>query len=162
MKPVISRRGRRREGGQALAEFALIAPLFAILIFGFIDVARLYNSWVTIQHASREAARYGVTGRTDCASGPQTRLDCIEFTARSQTHGLTDEVNDVDVSVRSWNYPAYADPPTEGDPGGQCDALEVVVEYGFTPATPLTERIFGAVPMTARQRLVNEPFGPCS
>jgi hypothetical protein len=156
------RRSRRHEGGQALAEFALVAPLFLLLIFGFIDMARMYQSWVTIQHASREAARYGVTGRTDCSSGPQTRIDCIEKVARDQTEGLANPVGDVTVGVRSWDYPAYADPPTDGDPGGQCDALEVYIDYDFTPATPLIGNILGPVHMTARERLVNEPFGPCS
>jgi hypothetical protein len=141
---------------------SLIAPVFILLIFGFIDITRVYQSWVTIQHAAREGARYGVTGRTDCAAGPQTRADCIEHTVRKFTGGLTDPANDLTVGVRSWEYPAYADPATEDNPGGQCDALEVRVEYDFSPATPMMGNIFGPVHMVARQRLVNEPFGPCS
>lgn len=161
MTPTRSR-PRKTESGQTLAEMSLIAPIFILLIFGFIDVTRVYQSWVTIQHAAREGARYGVTGRTDCASGPQTRSDCIEQTVRKFTNGLTDPENDLTVGVRSWEYPAYADPATDDSPGGQCDALEVRVEYDFSPATPMMANIFGPVQMVARQRLVNEPFGPCS
>jgi hypothetical protein len=155
-------RRRRRERGQTLAEFAMIAPLFVILLFGFIDTARLYQSWVTIQHAAREGARYGVTGREDCAAASPDRLTCIEYITRDQVEGLTDPANDMDVYVRSWGYPAYADPPVDGDPGDQCDALEVRVEYDFTVSTPLMGSIFGPVRMVARERLLNEPFGPCN
>lgn len=156
------RKLRRSEKGQTLAEFGLIAPVFFLLIFGFIDVSRAYQSWVTIQHAAREGARYGVTGRTDCKAGPQTRVDCIEYTSRAFTKSLTDPTHDLSVSVRSWDYPAYANPPVNGNPGQQCDALEVQLEYDFTSSTPFITDIFGAIHMTARQRLVNEPFGPCS
>ncbi len=158
-----TRRRRKREGGQALAEFALIAPIFLLLVFGLIDTARLYQSWVTIQHAAREGARYGVTGRTDCDTlGVQTRPNCIEYTARSSTQALANADDDLTISTRAWEYPAYADPPTANTPGGQCDALEVRIDYDFTPATPLIGNLFGDVQITARERLVNEPFGPCS
>jgi hypothetical protein len=155
------RRRRRRDRGQALAEFALIAPVFFILIFGIIDVARLYHSWVTIQGAAREGARYGVTGRADCEIATSDRLACIEHIAGESASRLTNSVSDLDVTVRHWEYPDYADPPTEGDPGGQCDALEVRVEYDFTPSIPLMDVLLGSVHMKASERLVNEPFGPC-
>jgi hypothetical protein len=156
--------GRRHLGdsGQTLAEFAMVLPILALLIFGLVDTARLYQSWVTMQHAAREGARYGVTGRIDCLDPSPDRLSCIEHTVRSQTNGLTNASTDVDVYVKSWEYPAYADPGTEGSAGEQCDALEVRVEYDFTPSIPMIGNIFGPVHMVARERLVNEPFGPCS
>jgi Flp pilus assembly protein TadG len=157
-----NRNSRRRELGQSLAEFALAAPVLFILIFGLIDTARMYNAWVTTQHAAREGARYGVTGRIDCNIASPDRLACIEHTARSQTLGLTNASTDVTVDVRSWEYPAYADPATEGSAGEQCDALEVRVEYDFTTSIPGIEAIFGPVHLVARERLVNEPFGPCA
>jgi len=155
-------RKRRRERGQTLAEFALAAPLFFLLVFGFVDMARLYQSWVTIQHAAREGARYGVTGRTDCNITTPTREACIEETARAQTGGLYNPVGDLEVGFRSWEYPTYADPPTDDSAGDQCDALEVNIGYDFTPATPILAQIIGDVHIEARERLVNEPFGPCA
>jgi hypothetical protein len=153
---------RRGERGQTLAEFALAAPIFFLLVFGVVDMARLYQSWVTIQHAAREGARYGVTGRTDCDVVTPTREACIEHVARIQTGGLHDPENDLTVGFRSWGYPAYADPPVDDSAGDQCDALEVNVGYDFSPATPILGSIIGSVHITARERLVNEPFGPCA
>jgi hypothetical protein len=158
------RRRRRAAGerGQSLAEFALIAPLLFILFFGLMDTARLFQAWVMVQHGAREGARYGVTGRTDCALATPDRPSCIEYMVRQNVKALNNDVTDLDVSMRSWSYPTYADPPVNGSPGEQCDALEVQVDYDFTPATPLTDWIFGSVSITARERLVNEPFGPCN
>jgi hypothetical protein len=67
------------------------------------------------------------------------------------------------VSVRSWAYPNYAEPPTQGSPGNPCDALEVSVHYDFEFKAPIISNVLGAVeiPITGRERMVNEPFGPC-
>ncbi|MEX2225288.1 MAG: TadE family protein [Dehalococcoidia bacterium] len=157
-----SRRRRRRERGQTLAEFALVAPIFFLLVFGFIDMARLYQSWVTIQHAAREGARYGVTGRADCNIASPTREACIEHVARTQTEGLNNPAGDLTVGFRSWDYPAYANPALDDSPGEQCDAIEVNVGYAFSAATPILSQIIGEFHITARERLVNEPFGPCA
>lgn len=147
--------------GQALAEFALLAPLLVILVFGFIDVSRLYQAWVTLQGAAREGARYGITGREDCDIASDDRLVCIQYQAQQRADSLTNSGTALSVTVRSWDYPAYADPAAEGDPGDQCDALEVQVEYDFTASTPLFDTIFGAVHLTGSERLLNEPFGVC-
>lgn len=154
-------RRRSNERGQTLAEFALLVPLLVILIFGFVDVSRIYQSWVTIEGAAREGARYGVTGRSDCDIAADDRLACIEYNTTQRTQALTNDDTDITVTVRSWDYPSYADPAAEGDPGGQCDAIEVQVNYEFTPSTPLAETIFGSITMVGRERLVNEPFGIC-
>ncbi len=150
------------DGGQTLVEFALILPVLTVLIFGIVDVARLYNAWVTMQGAAREAARYGVTGRTDCAVSSTDREACILYLAEELASTLANSDTAVEVSVRSWQYPDYLDPATEGDPGEQCDALEVQVEYDFEASTPLIGNLLGPVHMTTTERLVNEPFGPCS
>lgn len=50
-------RGRR---GQALVEFALVAPLLLLLILGLIDFARAWNVYQVITDAAREGARNAV------------------------------------------------------------------------------------------------------
>jgi Flp pilus assembly protein TadG len=157
-----SKRGMRRERGQALVEFGLIAPVLVILIFGFTDVARVYHAWVTIQGAAREGARYGVTGQDDCNTYTDSRVDCIKYAATQRTNPLTGSPGNVTVKVRSWDYPSYANPATENSAGEACDAIEVQVEYDFVATTPLVGDIFGALHLTGRERLVNEPFGPCN
>lgn len=48
-----------------MVEFALTALVFLFLIVMIIEVARIMQAYVTIQHAAREAARYAVTGEFD-------------------------------------------------------------------------------------------------
>jgi Flp pilus assembly protein TadG len=151
-----------REHGQSIAEFALVAPILFILIFGIIDTARAYNAWVNIQGAAREGARYGVTGRETCDAASPSRLACIEHVAREHSASLTNASSNLDVSIRSWEYPDYAGSATEGSAGEQCDSLEVEVEYEFEPATPIMSALMGGVTMRASERMVNEPFGVCA
>ena len=155
------RTSRRRERGQTLAEFAMVAPILFILVFGIIDIARLYNAWVTVQGAAREGARYGVTGRTDCTAFSDDRAGCIESTALAHADSLANTDTALTVITGSWAYPGYETANASGDPGDQCDVLEVKVEYDYEPSTPVISKLIGGVHLTGRERLMNEPFGQC-
>jgi Flp pilus assembly protein TadG len=52
---------RRRERGQALPEFALIAPIFFLVLFGIIQLGFLFAGQNGMSNAAREAARYAST-----------------------------------------------------------------------------------------------------
>jgi Flp pilus assembly protein TadG len=59
-------RRSRHESGQTMAEFALILPIFFILIFGVLDLGRVVWANSALAHASREAARFAIVqGATD-------------------------------------------------------------------------------------------------
>ena len=161
-KRFLPRLCRRSEHGQSLAEFALIAPIFFLMVFGIVDLSRAFQSYTTIQEAARSGARYAVTGRIDCTGvAIQNRDACIKQTVAVRVQSLSDAAS-ITTAYRSWQYPAYADPATENNPGDQCDAVEVEVHYAYKPMTPIFSKIIGTVPMGARERLVNEPFGTCS
>ena len=46
--------------GQALAEFALVAPLFFLLLFGIIEAGRFVFYTEVLNNATREGARYAI------------------------------------------------------------------------------------------------------
>lgn len=52
---------RRDKGGQALVEFALIAPLLFLILFGIIQLGFMFGGQNGLSNAAREAARYGST-----------------------------------------------------------------------------------------------------
>lgn len=52
-----ARRRHRRQEGAAAVEFALILPLFSLLLLGLIDFGHFFFTMNTIQNAAREAAR---------------------------------------------------------------------------------------------------------
>lgn len=55
--------GRRSHRGQALVEFALGLPMLLFLLLGVLEASRWFHAYLAVQHASREAARYAVTGK---------------------------------------------------------------------------------------------------
>lgn len=74
----MNRRGRtggsRARGsiGQALTEFALVAPLFFLLLFAIIEGGRFILYYETLSNATREGARYAIVhgSNSSCPSGP--------------------------------------------------------------------------------------------
>jgi len=58
-------RRRRRSRGQALVEFAMIAPIFFMLLFGLLEFALIGMSVATYNFAAKDGARVGsLLGRT--------------------------------------------------------------------------------------------------
>jgi Flp pilus assembly protein TadG len=174
------RRGSASERGQTLIEFTIVCMVFFLFLFGILDMARLFESWTNVQHAAREGARFGVTGLDDCTYGTavaNNRPLCIERAAKNATLGmLNGGVNGSGVSVacQSWTYSSsyvnssgsgtcqFTTPGSAGYVGAQCDAEEVKVTYTHSFITPLLQ--FAApsgIQLVGRQRMINEPFGPC-
>jgi TadE-like protein len=56
---------QQRRKGQTMAEFAITLPILLILVFGIIEFGRVFQAWVTLQNAARNAARYASTGSFD-------------------------------------------------------------------------------------------------
>jgi hypothetical protein len=65
------RRRPDRGGGQTLVEFALILPLFMVLLMGIIEFAFMFNATLSINFTSRDAsliaAEAGIQSTADCA-----------------------------------------------------------------------------------------------
>jgi hypothetical protein len=68
---------RERERGQALVEFALILPLFLLLVVGIIQFALALNFWLDMQRIANQGARWAVVNEyPDCPrSGPNAPCD---------------------------------------------------------------------------------------
>lgn len=83
---------RKKESGQGMVEFALILPLLLILILGVFDFGRAFYSYLTFEHAGREAARYASIG----ADGGD--INKIKEKAVDASNGLVSTIDKVDVS----------------------------------------------------------------
>lgn len=53
----------RAQNGQTMAEFALVLPLLALLLFGVIQFGIAFNNYITLTDAVRAGARKGAVGR---------------------------------------------------------------------------------------------------
>jgi Flp pilus assembly protein TadG len=56
---------RNRGRGQALVEFAIIIPIFLLLLFGLLDFGRVVYAQQTIAQDAREGARAGLVAALD-------------------------------------------------------------------------------------------------
>lgn len=50
----------RDDSGQAMVEFALVVPIFLLLLFGIVEFARAWNIYEVLTDAAREGARNAV------------------------------------------------------------------------------------------------------
>ncbi|HEV7665305.1 MAG TPA: TadE/TadG family type IV pilus assembly protein [Chloroflexota bacterium] len=60
-----SPQGVQRSTGQAIIEFALIAPIMLIMLLGMIDLGRAFVYGVTAQEGARQAARLAAVANYD-------------------------------------------------------------------------------------------------
>ncbi len=79
------RRRAKVTRGEGLVEFAVVLPLFFLLMFGIIDMGHLYFVQVTLENAVRQAGRYAVTGQK---MPGLTRVASIEAIAQNAAPGL--------------------------------------------------------------------------
>ena len=86
---------RRRQKGQAMLELALTLPIFMTMLLGVFEVARVFFYNVSVNNASREAARYaassGCPSSTNCAAADMQYFeDCtgIKNRAISKSPGI--------------------------------------------------------------------------
>ena len=85
---MIRRRSVRAEDrgrGQALVEFALVLPIFLLVVFGLFDLGRVVYINNTLSEVARDGARWGsvqgrsydATGRTGIASETASRMTAV-------------------------------------------------------------------------------------
>jgi Flp pilus assembly protein TadG len=58
----------RDDSGAALVEFALILPVFALMLFGALDLGKAYNYWIDETQLAHEGARWAAVNKSP-ASG---------------------------------------------------------------------------------------------
>lgn len=134
-------RGRRTSQGQSLVEFALVLPVFVLLLAGMIDFGLGLYSYMSLQSAAREGARLGVT---DC-----TRDDCATTVSSRVTASSAGLAPTVTVTCTSAAGATIACSSTV--PG---DSVTVTASYTYRMVWPLT---FGtSIPMASSVRMMLE------
>jgi Flp pilus assembly protein TadG len=108
-------------------EFALVVPIFLILVLGIVDFGWALRSWITVTNSAREGARLGAVGAT-CDDIKQRAVDTS-----------ADLLTLSDVSVVNC----------QGDPGTEVE-VTVTYEYSWiTPLVPMVDTFLGgALPST--------------
>jgi Flp pilus assembly protein TadG len=93
---------RRREGGQATVEVALLLPLLATMLLAVVQVGLVVRDQVLVTHAAREAARAAAVDPTEDAAregaNSAARLDPSRLTV--ELSGSTEPGGRLTVTVR--------------------------------------------------------------
>lgn len=116
----VSRGGRR---GQAIVEFAMVLPVFLVLLFALLDFGRVVFAQNTVAQAAREASRF--------AAVADSHFDCGAVTATAIRNAPGLGLNNGDVSC---SYPDGA------LPGGRA---VVTVSTRVELLTPLISQLLG-------------------
>jgi Flp pilus assembly protein TadG len=145
----------RRERAQGLVEFAVIFPIFAILIFAVIDGGLVMGRYNNINNGAKEGARLAAVGGND--------LGAVHDRIEQQTHGLLDG-----ATTGCGGYAAASDAicvewftgPDGEQPGAVGSSVRVRVKYEFEPITPflnLGDWTITACAVQRTERPVNNP-----
>jgi Flp pilus assembly protein TadG len=128
----------RERCGEGLVEFALILPMFLLLMFALIDLGRYYWIRETVENAVRQAGRYAITGQTLTSTN---RVASIQQVAQNAMAGLYDP-NTTIITVNgspvghsgstTTNFAGY---------GGENVTVTISTRLGFF--TPGIARYFG-------------------
>ena len=154
--PFGSPQGRLRQSGSTLVEFAIIAPVFLLLMIGIIELSMAYFANLTMQHAVREGARYAVTGNNDLdpASSNQQRYQAVIKKMKDSSMGIYDKVNPV-ITVNGVSG------TSAGMFGNSGDIVVISVAYDWKFATPMMAAFDkdGKAPYVVAATQRNESFG---
>jgi Flp pilus assembly protein TadG len=139
--------------GQSLVEFALVFPIFLLLLFGLIDIGRFVYTANALNQAAREGARYGsVASWSETCSG--SRDACVREETANRLAGVA--VSQSDVTVKCWRYNLAKPTEPSAVAIAQCrtnDFLSVELETDFKVLTPVIGQFIGATKVTGYARV---------
>lgn len=151
------RRGRG-DRGASLVEFAIIAPLLFLLIFGVFEFGRLIATHTAFNTASREGARFGTTNGDRNGDGLPNFADCAEIRAVARERAVMASLADHDIAIFFDNgegTPVYADcqggEPPATDTVATGDRIRVVITKDFESPVPVLSSFLNKVELEAEQ-----------
>jgi Flp pilus assembly protein TadG len=166
---IVAARGRRsRSRGQSLVEFALVLPVFLLMLFGLIDMGRYVYLNSTLSQAAREAARVAVVeaswmGSPDASCGAvggpvcpanlaALRADMLAGANRMMTPFGSIVSADLYTSC-AVTPPSPVTTQTCANPGIN-STVSVRVVLVFRPITPVIGQMFTSITTQASASMV--------
>ena len=132
------RDGARSRRGQTLVEFALILPIFLLVLVGIFDMGRAVYAYNTISNASRQAVRLGIVDQN---------VTNLQAEAVKASVALGAVPADVDISFLTSDLSGPCDVPAEIG----C-VVEITVHYQYNAATPIIGNLVGTIDMASTTR----------
>lgn len=124
------RRFDHGDRGQGLVEFALIIPIFLLVVLGLFDLGRAVFYSSTLSNSAREAVRLGIVDQ-NTADIRQEAIDSASGVMRLQPGDVTVEYLNPDLTSGTCSTPPYQ---------LGC-VIRVEIRYQFFPATPFVGQL---------------------
>ncbi len=171
---VLERSTARRQRSQAIVEFALVAPLLLLFVFGVVDFGRVIYVYVTLNQAVNEGARAAIVAsaplpsNTSVETAVKHHAVAVSLANPCPNGPITSSVPPANTGylyITEAGWPTAIEPLTpnlDNAPGGQtppvaatatCSAtdpasghvaLQVTIVYNFVPFTPLIQKVTGS------------------
>mgnify|MGYP001819015078 FL=1 len=134
-------RRRERGRGQALVEFAIVLPVFFLVVAGMFDLGLGVYSDLTLVNAAREGARLGVIDPGNTSA--------VESRVRAMSTNLDDSKLSVSVTCEREVSGTFV--PCTGLQWLPGDATRVKVDYQYSVFFPV---LFGTeIPLSSESRM---------
>lgn len=148
---------RRKEGGQALVEFALVLPLLLLLVFGGIEFGRLYHSHLVITSAAREGARTAAVTHDTGQIQEAIERSTASLSASVTSNAGAKTAGPLPTTGQVWYYIEYPEPDSDPANPRQIGApVEIYVKGRVDLVVPLISNIVGTpkpIPAKAVMRI---------
>lgn len=119
------KRGLKGEHGGVAVEFAILVPVFLLLLFGIIDFGHAYYMKQSVSNASREGARYGTRYTTDTSGNhllPNAISPTISSWVTSKYSSLLPSDANLTVTPGGAGY-------TSGTPGDDLSVTAIATKH---------------------------------
>lgn len=174
MSTIMSKRMRiikqvpaRNQCGAAAVEFAIVASLLFILLFGILEFGRMFYMFNTAQEVTRHAAREAVVRWVDNSSTSPAKIAAL-FGRTAMPAGAEITVNNIDieylradgVEIASGNLPPSAADNISAclDPSGAYDCIALVRVSIINATYAPVVGFFSTLELTAFPFSVANPF----
>jgi len=121
-----------------MVEFALILPIFILILVGIFDVGRAVYAYNTVNNAAREGARHAIVDQT-----------VAHIQSAASQHAVSLNIDDGDIDVTFELASGGACTQLGSPQVNQCVAV-VEVPYEYSAATPLIGNLVGVLQLTGR------------
>jgi hypothetical protein len=143
--------GRRRGRGQGLAEFALVFPIFILLIFGLFDVGRAVFAYNALTNAAREGARFAIVNQDESLVADRARAIAV---------GIAIDTTDPDLVgyfKKGPNEDVETNDPCDNSSDEQAISVGCIAvvkpRTSWQALTPVIGVLIGPISMQARSEL---------
>jgi Flp pilus assembly protein TadG len=125
-------KARGRRSGQALVEFALLIPVFLLILVSLFDLGRAVFAYNTLTNAAREGARLAIVNQ-----------DADAIRARAENASAMVELDAPNVDINFYQVAADGTPDTAKDCTPAAVGCLAVVKFQATyrPITPIVSNI---------------------